>query len=90
MKRGGWLHADGQWWVWGLRCVMWAMCAQVDTEIFDILAKETGRSREELHTWAGSENEFKRVRAGQLVHARIKRLAIATCKAAIGSCCTSH
>ena len=39
-----------------------AACAQVDTEIFDVLIKETGRSREELHSWAGSENELKRVR----------------------------
>lgn len=34
---------------------------QVDTEIFDVLEKETGRTKEELYQWAKTENELDRI-----------------------------
>ncbi len=33
----------------------------MDTEIFDVLVKETGRSKAELHDWAKSENELNEI-----------------------------
>lgn len=33
----------------------------MDTEIFDVLVKETGRTKQELHDWAKSENELKQI-----------------------------
>ncbi len=35
--------------------------AQVDTEIFDVLVKDTGLTKEQLHDWAKTENELKQV-----------------------------
>ena len=34
---------------------------QVDTEIFDVLVKDTGRTKQELHDWAKTENELKEI-----------------------------
>ena len=34
---------------------------QVDTEIFDVLVKETGLTKQQLHDWAKTENELKQV-----------------------------
>jgi hypothetical protein len=34
---------------------------QVDTEIFDVLMKETGLTKQQLHDWAKTENELKQV-----------------------------
>ncbi|CAK0786472.1 hypothetical protein CVIRNUC_009685 [Coccomyxa viridis] len=33
----------------------------VDTEIFDVLVKDTGRTKQELHDWAKTENELKEI-----------------------------
>jgi hypothetical protein len=33
----------------------------VDTEVFDVLVKETGRTKSELHDWAKSENELNEI-----------------------------
>ena len=34
---------------------------QVDTEIFDVMVKDTGLTKEQLHEWAKTENELKQV-----------------------------
>ena len=49
--------------------------AQVDTEVFDVMVKDTGKPREELLKWAGTENSLGRVRPrvpyrSQPLHAR--------------------
>ena len=33
----------------------------MDTEIFDVLVKDTGRTKQELHDWAKTENELKEI-----------------------------
>ena len=33
----------------------------MDTEIFDVLVKDTGRTKQELHDWAKTENELKQI-----------------------------
>lgn len=37
------------------------LLCQVDTEVFDVLVKETGRTKSELHDWAKSENELNEI-----------------------------
>lgn len=34
---------------------------QVDTEVFDVLVEQTGRTKAELHEWAKSENELNEI-----------------------------
>ena len=58
---------------------------QVDTEVFDVMMKDTGKPREELLKWAGTENELGRVSAqgslnlfpcsSQSLHALVRALA---------------
>ncbi len=38
-----------------------SLLSQVDTEIFDVLVKDTGRTKQELHDWAKTENELKEI-----------------------------
>ena len=45
-----------------LRCKVYCSGPlQVDTEIFDVLVKETGLTKQQLHDWAKTENELKQV-----------------------------